>query len=383
MGERMECEKQTAILIDGKLGSNPRTCRKLPQSVIESLQSTELIRIFQMQTYRVADSATTCLGLGTPASKTAVAQPFRIAFALVAMLSIVCSTSCGQENSRSYPPSLPAAREQVYKKIGDVELKLYIYEPKQDQAKENANANRAAIVFFFGGGWTSGTPEQFQHQAEHLAKRGMVAILADYRVKSRHQVKAVSCVEDAKSAIRWVREHAKDLRVDPNRIVASGGSAGGHIAACTLLLDEFDESTEDAKVSSKPNALVLFNPGLITAPVKEAPEVEAQLRKQNVATIAERLGVEPERLSPYHHLRKDLPPCIIFHGKADTTVPYLTVEAFTKRMTELGSSCELVGYEGAQHGFFNYSRKDKKAYEDTLAKTDAFLTKLGYIEAKR
>ena len=135
MGERMECEKQTAILIDGKLGSNPRTCRKLPQSVLESLQSTGLIRIFQMQTYRVADSATDCLGLGTPASRTAVAQPFSIAFALVAMLSIVCSTSWGQENARNYPPSLPGAREQVYKKIGEVELKLYIYEPKQDQAK--------------------------------------------------------------------------------------------------------------------------------------------------------------------------------------------------------------------------------------------------------
>lgn len=333
----------------------------------------------QMQMHPVRESAAECLK--TQYSRTVVGQPFRVVFALIAMLGIACSISCGQEDARSYPPKLAGAREQVYKKIGDVELKLYIYEPKQDQAKEAAKTNRAAIVFFFGGGWTSGTPEQFQHQAEHLAKRGMVAILADYRVKSRHQVKAVSCVQDAKSAMRWVREHAADLRVDPDRIVASGGSAGGHLAACTLLLDEFDESTEDGKISSKPNAMVLFNPALITAPVKDAPEVEAQLRKQSVDSIAQRMGVEPERLSPYHHLRKELPPCIIFHGKADTTVPYLTVEAFTKKMTELGGNCELVGYEGAQHGFFNYSRKDKKAYEDTLTKTDAFLSKLGYIEA--
>lgn len=335
-----------------------------------------------MQMNRVADCLSACFGLGTQVSKFEVVQPFTIAVALAAILSITCSTSWGQENTRSYPPNFPGAREQVFKKIGDVELKLYIYEPKQDQAAGAVNTSRAAIVFFFGGGWTSGTPEQFQHQAEYLAKRGMVAILADYRVKSRHQVKAVSCVQDAKSAIRWVREHANDLRVDPNRIVASGGSAGGHLAACTLLLDEFDESTEDAKISSKPNALVLFNPALITAPVKDAPESTAQLRKQNADTITERMGVEPaERLSPYHHLRKELPPCIIFHGKSDTTVPYITVEAFAKKMTELGGNCELVGYEGAQHGFFNYARKDKKAYEDTLAKTDAFLTKLGYIEA--
>ncbi len=327
-----------------------------------------------MQMNRVAHR----LGLETQTSTAWGAQPFRILFVLVAMLSIACSSSCGQENARNYPPSLPGAREQVYKKVGNVELKLYIYQPK-----ETSNANRAAIVFFFGGGWTSGSPSQFQQQAEYFAKRGMVTVLADYRVKSRHQVKAVSCVQDAKSAMRWVREHSKELRVDPDRIVASGGSAGGHLAACTLLLDEFDEPNEDAKISSKPNALVLYNPGLITASVKEAPEIEAQLRKQNVDTIAQRLGVEPERLSPFHHLRKDLPPCIIFHGKADTTVPYLTAEAFAKKMTELGGKCELVGYEGAQHGFFNYSRKDKEAYEDTLAKTDAFLTKLGYLDAKQ
>ena len=121
---------------------------------------------------------------------------------------------------------------------------------------------RPAIVFFFGGGWTSGKLEQFEPQASHLARRGMVAARADYRVKSRHGVTPKECVEDAKSAVRWMRANAAKLGVDPDRIVAAGGSAGGHIAACTAFSPGLDAEGEDANVSSKPNALVLFNPVL-------------------------------------------------------------------------------------------------------------------------
>src|SRR6185503_1822467 len=112
-----------------------------------------------------------------------------------------------------------------------------------------------AIVFFFGGGWTNGSPGQFEEHCKHLGSRGLVAITADYRVASRQQVKAVSCVADAKSAIRYVRKEAARLGIDPDRIVAGGGSAGGHIAACTGTIDGFDEAGEDKSISSVPNAM--------------------------------------------------------------------------------------------------------------------------------
>src|SRR5262249_13533381 len=130
---------------------------------------------------------------------------------------------------------------------------------------------RPAIVFFFGGGWTNGSPMQFEEHCKYLASRGIVAITADYRVASRHQVKAVSCVADAKSAIRFVRKEADRLGVDPNKIVASGGSAGGHIAACSGVISGFNESSEDASVSSVPNALALFNPAVVLAPAVGLP----------------------------------------------------------------------------------------------------------------
>lgn len=278
-----------------------------------------------------------------------------------------------QKGARAYPPRLAGADVQTYKTIGETKLNLYLYNPPGHQPSDR----RPAIVFFFGGGWTNGSPGQFEQHCKHLASRGMVAITADYRVASRHQVKAVSCVADAKSAIRYVRSHAARLGIDPERIAAGGGSAGGHLAACTGVIRGFDEPGEDLAVSSVPSALALFNPALVLAPAEGlSPASEAR-----VASLKDRMGVEPRELSPVHHVTKGAPPTIIFHGKADTTVPYATAELFAKAMTAAGNSCTLVGYEGQAHGFFNYGRGSGEYYEQTLRALDDFLVKLGYLPA--
>jgi len=271
----------------------------------------------------------------------------------------------------SYPPKLSGARVETYKTVGYVELKLWVF-----AAKDHSPTNRLpAIVFFFGGGWASGSPEQFAEQCRYLARRGMVAITADYRVASRHQAKPVQCVADARSAIRWVRAHAGQLGVDPNRIAASGGSAGGHLAACTALIREFDEKNEDAGVSASPNALVLFNPALVLAPIEGL-----SLEGFGSRVPAERLGTEPARISPAHHIKPDAPPTIIFHGRADTTVPFATAEAFAAAMKKAGNRCELVGFPGQKHGFFNFGREGNEYFYRTLRATDEFLTSLGWLQ---
>jgi len=254
------------------------------------------------------------------------------------------------------------ARTEVYKTVGDTKLELFIFSPEGHQPKDR----RPAILFFFGGGWTNGTPKQFEPHCRMLAAKGMVAITADYRVTSRHQVKVVDCVRDAKSAVRWVRQNAKRLGIDPKRIAAGGGSAGGHLAAATATLPEFEEPSENIKISSRPNALVLFNPALV-------------LTLSGAALPITRTGVEAKRISPDEHIRKGTPPTIIFHGKADTTVPYATVELFTRKMQAAGNRCELVGFEGQTHGFFNYGRGENKMYEKTTAEMIRFLASLGYL----
>ena len=89
--------------------------------------------------------------------------------------------------------------------------------------------------------------------------------------------------------------------------------------------------------------------------------------------------VSRESLSPYHHVGPGSPPTIIFHGKDDSTIPYSHVELFTGAMLAADNQCELVGYEGSDHGFFNFGRGDGTAYEDTLRRTDAFFVSLGWL----
>ncbi len=292
-------------------------------------------------------------------------------------LALSAQSLCGAEEAaswaapmRKYPPVMPEARAETYKTIGQTNLQLYIFTPKGPTPTNG----RPTIVFFFGGGWTSGSPQQFEKQCQYFASRGMVAITADYRVASRQRAKPAQCVADAKSAIRWVRKNAARLGVDTNRVVAAGGSAGGHLAGCIAVVPGLDEPGEDMSVSAVPNAAILFNPALALAPLEGQDSGRLASR-----LTAERLGIEPQKISPAHHVKAGAPPIMIFHGKADTTVPFSTAEVFAAMMKAAGNRCELVAFEDQGHGFFNYGRGDNYLFAQTLKKADQFLASLGYL----
>lgn len=276
------------------------------------------------------------------------------------------------DGQREYPPVLEGTREVVYKKVGERELKLWVMVPEGEAGEE-----RPGVVFFFGGGWKHGTPGQFYEQGKHLAARGMVVFLADYRVLQRDGTPAKVCVEDAKSAMRWVRAHAGEFGVDPGRLAAGGGSAGGHLAAALALLPGFDAAGEEVGVSAVPDALLLFNPAVEIPPVekvKGGPQWAAILRG--------RLGCEPEKISPAGFVKEGVkvPAVIVFHGTSDDAVPIGSVRRFRDAVVKFGGRCELEEYEGRPHGFFNFGRGGGKDYRDTVAKTDAFLVSLGWLE---
>lgn len=228
-------------------------------------------------------------------------------------------------------------RSLVYKTVGDVELKMDLFEPEGLKATDQ----RPAIVFFFGGGWSGGSTKQFYQQAAAMAAEGLVAFSADYRVKGRNKTTPFECVKDGKSAIRWVRQHAAEFGVDPNRIVAAGGSAGGHVAACTGVIEGHEEDGEDLSISSVPNAMILDNPVLDTT---EKGYGANRFKPENQTS-----------LSPCHQVREGIVPTIVFHGTADKTVPFENAERFTTLMKEAGNECVLVPFEGKDHGFFNGS----------------------------
>ncbi len=270
-----------------------------------------------------------------------------------------------------YPPELPDAREMVYKTVGETKLKLWIFEPDGHKNSDK----RPAVVFFFGGGWRSGTPGQFEMQCKYLASRGMVAMTADYRVSTRNGTKATACVEDGKSAVLWIRENARELGVNPAKVAAGGGSAGGHVAAAIASVPGFEK---DDKTSSVPDALLLFNPAVILADVPGKFEVSAE----KMASRRERIGADPKKISPYHHVRKGLPPTIIFHGTNDDAVPFRTVQLYEKHAQSEGNSCKLVAFEGKPHGFFNWGRFDNAPFRKTMFASDQFFGSLGWIKGK-
>jgi len=262
----------------------------------------------------------------------------------------------------------PAAPKDVtYKEASGAKLQLSIYAP----ADAKPGDNRTAIVFFFGGGWSGGTPKQFEPFARHFAGLGCVAICADYRVSSRNKTTPVEAVRDAKSAIRFVREHAKEWGADPNRIVAAGGSAGGHLAACTSLVPGFLDEKDAKDAEAAPNAMVLFNPVLDTSAAGFGGAKRGDVLKP---------------ISPQHHVREKLPPVLVLHGTADATVPFKQVEAFAKAMKDAGNVCEVEAFEGRGHGFFNHPdfRKGAKSddYEACVKRATKFLEDHNFLPAQ-
>lgn len=246
----------------------------------------------------------------------------------------------------------------IYKQTPEGDLKLYFSYPPDWTASDS----RTAIVFFFGGGWTHGKVGHFSKQAAYLARRGMVAVRADYRVKSRQGTSPDKCVEDGKSAIRWVRANAGMLGINPDMIVGAGGSAGGHVAACAAVVVGLEAAGEDHSISSRPDLMVLFNPVMETTSER----------------IVEMIGDEKmaEFISPNNWIGKDTPPGIMFFGTDDQLIEpaYRSLPLAASH----GVLLELWTAEGVGHSFFNKS----PWMEWTLYLTDQFLQKNGYLKGE-
>jgi acetyl esterase/lipase len=227
-------------------------------------------------------------------------------------------------------------KEVVYKKTPQGELRMYLALP-QDWSPQD---RRPAVVYFYGGAWSGGNVFSYDEQAAYMAKCGVVGIMADYRVRTRHGVTPDKCVEDAKSAVRWIRANCQELGVDPNRIIAGGGSAGAHIAACTAVASAPNSEGDDLSVSCTPNGLLLcFPPTTVIENERGSPA--RQLLGEEMAL----------RLSPASHVTKAWPPTVQFFGTADRLLTGGVL--LHNRMRAVGVPCELYLAEGQGHGFVN------------------------------
>ena len=263
---------------------------------------------------------------------------------------------------QTVPKNAPVYRPEIidYKKTDSRSLTLHIFKP----ASSGNTGSRAAIVFFFGGGWVHGTPLQFYPECAHFASKGLVAITADYRIKTVDGTTPVESDVDGKSAIRWVRAHAHELGVDPQRIAAAGASAGGQVAAFTALVPGLDDPDDDSSISAKSNAMLLWYGVIDNGPDGYGPpEMKARFAE----------------VSPKHNITNNPPPCLFFLGTSDACIPVKTAEAFQAELVRHGGRCDLHLFAGAQHPLYPYRDSHAPLRNKVLALADQFLDSIGYI----
>jgi acetyl esterase/lipase len=243
-----------------------------------------------------------------------------------------------------------------YKRVGGKPLYLYVQSPPEAFA-----GDRPAAVFFHGGGWTSGSVDLFERQGAYLASRGMVGVQVDYRLLHKGGSDPLEiCAEDSKSAMRWVRSHAKMLHLQPDKIAAVGSSAGGYLAAAVTMLPGVNDPGDDLSVSSKGNAMLLIMPVLDNSPEGDGTAD----------------GGKNKKYVPINFVDASTPPTIIMSGADDPIAQPETLRRFQKLVQDSGGRCDLIFYPGQRHGFF----RNEPYTSLTMKEMAHFLESLGYLQ---
>ncbi len=291
----------------------------------------------------------------------AVALALPSALLLPACIAIICGMveeSAAAERKRSFSSmqaELEPSKKVVYKTVKDRKLELHIFHPPGFKPTDR----RPVFVVIHGGGWRGGTPRRFYPYANSLVSRGFVGVSVEYRLLTSRKGNTVfDCVKDGRSAVRYIRAHAKELGVDPSRIIVAGGSAGGHVAAGTAMFDNIDDPGEDLSVSCVPNALVLLFSVLDTSPQGYGNRL---------------IGPAWKSISPLHRIKQGCPPTLIFHGDKDSVTPLATVNKYKKAMAENENICELVIEPGGKHGHLN---QNMKLFDQAVDRIEVFAKKL-------
>ena len=249
----------------------------------------------------------------------------------------------------------PAGKPYVYKTSAGKPRQMEIYfPPNHDPAK----ARVPGMILFHGGAWGGGSLGQFRIACAYFASRGLVCATAEYQMLSAADAKKLPagetrkrvCVTDAKSAIRWFKQKAPELGIDPQRIITGGGSAGGHISALATLNPGLNDPADPKDIDTSVVAYLWFNPAFALDDNKD-PEIDV-----------------------LRYLKKDLPPAIAFFGDQDTWKAGWDIAH--AKLKSLGSnSIDLQMAPGQAHSFFN-----KDPWQTvTLIAADRFLMKHGLL----
>lgn len=299
-------------------------------------------------------------------------------FTLIALLSFITQGIPQEEPSKpeaakktadknETPESMPGYDPYVFRKVGDQELRLHVIKPTGWKASDQ----RPCLVFFFGGGWSTGNPTGSKTWTHWASDRGMVGVAPDYRTFTRFKSTIEESVSDGRASVLWVQAHAAELGIDPAKIVAAGVSAGGHLAAWTAIPGKGPSSDDPGAPTPQPAALILLNPATDT---KSTGSPASQKRFEGSAERALACSVTDK-------MPVKMPPTIVFHGTDDKAVPYANSVEFRDKMVANGNACELVTFQGLGHMYWMASSgaPGVEAKKTTDAAMEKFLTDLGLL----
>ena len=243
------------------------------------------------------------------------------------------------------PPGVDFKGDVVFASPDGQDLHLDLFLPRASEGP------MPAVVYVFGGGWRQGNKQHFWRQAAHMATKGFVGACVEYRLSGEATFPAA--LEDTKAAVRWLRANAAEYGIDPVRIGAAGGSAGGHLASMlgtTHSILEFEGDGGNAEFSSRVRAVAAFNPVLNFENLPRAIE----------SIVAQFMGTayaeNPQlwlKASPTSHVGKDSASFLFLHGTGDERAPYQQSVDMMNELQASGVRAELFTGEGAAHGFFN------------------------------
>jgi len=218
------------------------------------------------------------------------------------------------------------------------------------QPKEAAAGKRPGVLLIHGGGWTGGTKEQrVEYAARKYLEKGFVVANVEYRLAKT--APAPAAVEDVLQAARWFRQNARRYGVDPNRIVVTGDSAGGHLALMVGLTPKSAKLGPPAKVAAVINFYGITDvEDQLSGPHQRAYAVQWVPEQEGRNALA-------RRVSPITYARKGVPPVLTIHGDQDQTVPY-------EHATKLIRALELAGADASLHTLTGHGHSVPKAVLD-------------------
>jgi acetyl esterase len=256
------------------------------------------------------------------------------------------------------PVQTTPGKSYTYKQSAGKPRKMEIYfPPNHDPAK----AKVPGMILFHGGAWLGGSLNEFRNTCAYFASRGLVCATVDYQMLKMSKAEASNlpmgethkrvCVIDAKSAIRWFKQHAGEFGIDPARIITGGTSAGGHISALATMNPDLNDPADPMDIDTRVVAYIWVNPAFSSGD-HNAPEIDLML-----------------------HLKADMPPTIVFFGEQDNWKKGW--DRAQAKWESLGTkTIELQIAPDQSHGFWNHNAQWQTVM---LIATDKFLVKHGLL----